>query len=121
MHHYPAEVVKKQLVWICIRLKIALQNQRSVGQFQLELRWLCLIAHMEGQHGTDVLAGVVDEDYRGEVKVALINHGTEPFVVNKGDRIAQLIIESISRPVIEVVASLEDTTRGSGGFGSTGK
>ena len=73
------------------------------------------------KHGIDVLAGVVDEDYRGEVKVALINHGTEPFVVNKGDRIAQLIIESISRPVIEVVASLEDTTRGSGGFGSTGK
>lgn len=73
------------------------------------------------KNGIDVLAGVVDEDYRGEVKVALINHGTEPFVVSKGDRIAQLIVESILRPVIEVVDNLEETTRGDGGFGSTGK
>lgn len=72
------------------------------------------------KHGIDVLAGVVDEDYRGEVKVALINLGSEPFVVNRGDRIAQLVIESISRPVIEVVESLEETVRGAGGFGSTG-
>lgn len=72
------------------------------------------------KHGIDVLAGVVDEDYRGEVKVALINLGTEPFVVSKGDRIAQLVIESISRPVVEVVESLEETARGAGGFGSTG-
>lgn len=73
------------------------------------------------KNGIDVLAGVVDEDYRGEVKVALINHGSEPFVISKGDRIAQFIVESITRPVIEVVDNLEETTRGVGGFGSTGK
>lgn len=72
------------------------------------------------KNGIDVLAGVVDEDYRGEIKVALINHGVESFVVLKGARIAQLIIESISRPVLEVVDDLEESTRGSAGFGSTG-
>lgn len=70
--------------------------------------------------GIDVLAGVVDEDYRGEILVALINHGETAFTINRGDRIAQLIVESIVRPVIEVVTDLQETERGSSGFGSTG-
>ena len=68
----------------------------------------------------DVAAGVVDNDYRGEVKVLLVNNGKEDFKVSKGDRIAQIILESIAICEIEVVDELEDTDRDSGGFGSTG-
>jgi dUTP pyrophosphatase len=64
--------------------------------------------------------GLVDAGYRGELKVALINHGTEPFQIAAGDRIAQLVIMSVSAPQYLAVSSLEDTERGSGGFGSTG-
>ncbi len=64
--------------------------------------------------------GTIDADYRGEVKVALINHGPEPFTVEHGLRIAQLVIAPVARATIEVVTELEDTARGSGGFGSTG-
>lgn len=72
------------------------------------------------KNGIDVGAGVIDEDYRGEVCVILFNHSNEDFVVNMGDRIAQLILERISTPDVEVVNSLESTERGNGGFGSTG-
>merc|ERR1712014_347477 len=65
-------------------------------------------------------AGVVDADYRGEVGVILFNHGSEPFEVKKSDRIAQLILEKIAMVPCTEVESLEDTTRGAGGFGSTG-
>ena len=68
----------------------------------------------------DVGAGVVDADYRGEVGVVLFNHGDQEFEVKMGDRIAQLILEKISTPEVEEVSALEDTVRGSGGFGSTG-
>ena len=71
------------------------------------------------KHGIDVLAGVVDSDYRGELGVVLINHGSEPFRAIRGERIAQLIIERVDTPDIEVVDDLDDTTRGEGGFGST--
>ncbi|XP_055938205.1 deoxyuridine 5'-triphosphate nucleotidohydrolase-like [Argiope bruennichi] len=69
----------------------------------------------------DVGAGVVDEDYRGNLGVVLFNFGSEEFKVNKGDRIAQLICEKISYPELEEVEALNDTERGDGGFGSTGK
>ena len=68
----------------------------------------------------DVGAGVVDADYRGEVGVVLFNHGDQDFEVKMGDRIAQLILEKISTPEVEEVSALEDTVRGTGGFGSTG-
>nr|XP_022899664.1 deoxyuridine 5'-triphosphate nucleotidohydrolase, mitochondrial [Onthophagus taurus] len=70
----------------------------------------------------DVGAGVIDEDYRGVLKVVLFNHSNMPFEVKKGDRIAQLICEKILYPeLIEVdVNELQDTVRGEGGFGSTG-
>lgn len=68
----------------------------------------------------DIGAGVIDEDYRGNVGVVMFNHADTDFEVKKGDRIAQLICERISYPTLEECKSLSDTTRGSGGFGSTG-
>lgn len=80
---------------------------------------------LAAKNGIDVLAGVVDSDYRGEVRVILINHGKEgDFHVNKGDRIAQLIFERIGIPAngLEEVSheQLTATDRGEAGFGSTG-
>lgn len=68
----------------------------------------------------DVGAGVVDSDYRGEVKVLLLHNGRDVEHIKKGDRIAQLILEKIGFSEIEVVEELPDTVRGDGGFGSTG-
>ncbi|XP_061433473.1 deoxyuridine 5'-triphosphate nucleotidohydrolase, mitochondrial-like [Lethenteron reissneri] len=76
---------------------------------------------LAAKHGIDVGAGVVDEDYRGNVGVVLFNFGKKPFLVKRGDRIAQLICEKIFYPQLEECTSLENTERGSGGFGSTGK
>ena len=64
--------------------------------------------------------GTIDADYRGEVGVILANLGSEPFVVRRGDRIAQMVIAPVTRGVFEEVESLDDTARGAGGFGSTG-
>ena len=65
--------------------------------------------------------GVIDSDYRGEVKVALHNHGLESQTVNPGERVAQLLITPVLTPAYEEVEALSDTDRGTGGFGSTGK
>jgi len=74
------------------------------------------------KHGVTVLnaPGTVDEDYRGEVKVALINHGREPFVVEPGMRVAQLIVAPVARVSVVEAEELRATTRGEGGFGHTG-
>jgi dUTP pyrophosphatase len=64
--------------------------------------------------------GTVDADYRGEVKVILINHGPEDFIIRRGDRIAQLVIAPVVQARWAEVDSLDDTARGVGGFGSTG-
>jgi len=64
--------------------------------------------------------GTIDADYRGELKVILINLGTEPFVIARGDRIAQLVAAPVQMARFAEVEELEDTVRGSGGFGSTG-
>ncbi|PKN43858.1 MAG: dUTP diphosphatase [Deltaproteobacteria bacterium HGW-Deltaproteobacteria-20] len=74
------------------------------------------------RHGVTVLnaPGTVDSDYRGEVKVLLVNLGHEAFVVRPGDRIAQLIVAPVVRARFEVVEQLDDTDRGAGGYGSTG-
>lgn len=70
---------------------------------------------------TDIGAGVIDADYRGNVGVVIFNHSDEDISVSQGDRIAQLILEQISTPVVEdVEGDLDDTQRGEGGFGSTG-
>jgi dUTP pyrophosphatase len=73
------------------------------------------------RHGIDTLAGVVDSDYRGEVRVVLVNHGEEFFRIAKGDRVAQLLVQRVERAAFTSVSSIEDTGRGSGGFGSTGR
>ena len=72
------------------------------------------------KHGIQVGAGVIDPDYTGEVKVVLFNHGDRHFEVRKGDRIAQLVLEKCDTPDVVEIGLLEETERGSGGFGSTG-
>jgi dUTP pyrophosphatase len=74
------------------------------------------------RHGLTVLnaPGTVDADYRGEIQVILVNLGTEPFTIERGARIAQLVIAATMQATICEVANLDETTRGVGGFGSTG-
>ena len=72
------------------------------------------------KHFIDVGAGVIDQDYRGPLGVVLFNFNDQEFKIQKGDRIAQLIIECIQTPSVIQVESLDDTERGHGGFGSTG-
>lgn len=91
----------------------------------LESGYECQVRSRSGlaaKHGIFALnsPGTIDSDYRGEIKVILANFGKEPFVVNNGDRIAQLVVARYESVVWEPVASLSDTERGSGGFGSTG-
>jgi len=77
---------------------------------------------MAARHGVTVLntPGTIDADYRGEIQVILINHGHEPFTVTRGMRIAQLVIAPVCRARWITATSLDDTSRGRGGFGSTG-
>jgi dUTP pyrophosphatase len=74
------------------------------------------------KHGVTVLnaPGTIDCDYRGEIKVPLINHGTEAFEIERGDRIAQMVIAPVTRAVLSEVMTLDGTARGSSGFGSSG-
>jgi dUTP pyrophosphatase len=74
------------------------------------------------KHGITVLnsPGTIDADYRGEVKVLLINHGPENFVLKRGDRIAQMVVAPVTRIAWNVVERLDETERGAGGYGSTG-
>ncbi len=73
------------------------------------------------RHGIDTLAGVVDSDYRGEVRVVLVNHGDAPFRIEKGDRVAQLLVQRVERAAFAAVATIDETERGEGGFGSSGR
>lgn len=74
------------------------------------------------KHGVTIInsPGTIDADYRGEVKIGLINHGNAPFVINRNDRIAQLVLAPVSRAIIKSVVTLDNTTRQDGGFGHTG-
>jgi dUTP pyrophosphatase len=74
------------------------------------------------KHGISVpnTPGTIDSDYRGELKVILINHGPEPFPIHRGDRIAQLVLAPVTSAEWDEVAELDETERGAGGFGSTG-
>jgi len=77
---------------------------------------------LAARHGVTVLnaPGTIDADYRGEIQVLLINHGSEPVSITRGMRIAQLVIAPVTQAQLREVASLDETARGSGGFGSTG-
>ncbi|MGD9799189.1 MAG: dUTP diphosphatase [Parvularculaceae bacterium] len=78
---------------------------------------------LAAKHGVTVLnaPGTIDADYRGEVKVILVNHGPEAFVIRRGERIAQMVIAPVWQAQFEEVGALDDTARGEGGFGSTGR
>ena len=75
------------------------------------------------KHGITCLnaPGTIDSDYRGEVGVILINHGQEPFVIRRGERIAQMVIARHEQAALVEVGALDETARGAGGFGSTGR
>ena len=74
------------------------------------------------KHGISVpnTPGTIDSDYRGELKVIIINHGAEAFAIARGDRIAQLVLAPVTQAAWQEVPELDDTVRGEGGFGSTG-
>jgi dUTP pyrophosphatase len=78
---------------------------------------------LAARHGVTTLnsPGTIDADYRGEIGVLLINHGSAPFVIRRGERIAQMVIAAVAQAELVAVASLPTTLRGSGGFGSTGR
>jgi dUTP diphosphatase len=78
---------------------------------------------LAAKHGVTVLnaPGTVDADYRGEIGVLLVNHGDMPFVIRRGERIAQMVIAAVVRAELMPVATLSGTDRGAGGFGSTGR
>jgi dUTP pyrophosphatase len=75
------------------------------------------------KHGVTLLnsPGTIDADYRGEIKVALVNLGTEPFAIRRGDRIAQLVVQPVVQARWREVEALDGTQRGAGGFGSSGR
>jgi dUTP pyrophosphatase len=75
------------------------------------------------RHGITMLntPGTIDADYRGEIGVIVVNHGSEQFLVRNGERIAQLVVAPVVRAVLEEVPELDDTSRGTGGFGHTGR
>ena len=78
---------------------------------------------LAAKHGISCVnaPGTIDADYRGELKVILINHGEQDFVIQRGDRIGQIIFAPVFQAQFETVENLDETARGSGGFGSTGK
>ena len=78
---------------------------------------------LAAKHGVTVLntPGTIDADYRGEVRAILINHGSAPFVVHRGDRVAQLVLAPVARVEVEISDRLDTTSRGQGGFGHTGR
>jgi dUTP pyrophosphatase len=78
---------------------------------------------LAAKHGITCLnsPGTIDADYRGEVKVILINHGPDAFTIQRGERIAQMVIAPVTQAQFNVVDTLDETARGAGGFGSTGR
>ena len=84
---------------------------------------VCSRSGMGTRHGITLSnsVGVIDSDYRGELTVGLVNHGDVLYTIQPGDRIAQLMVLPILRPTLTVVEELDETERGSGGFGSTGR
>lgn len=78
---------------------------------------------LAAKHGVTVLnsPGTIDSDYRGEIQIILINHGAEPFEIQRGDRIAQLVLAQVVRMDAAETLSVSDTKRGADGFGSSGK
>lgn len=76
---------------------------------------------LSNNHGLKTLGGVMDAGYRGEIKVGLINLGEKDYIIEAGNKVAQVVIQKVEHTEIKEVEELSDTTRGIGGFGSTGK
>lgn len=102
--------------WAVVPLGVAIALEAG---FEAQIRPRSGLA---ARHGVTVLnsPGTIDSDYRGELKVPLINHGPQPFTIHRGDRVAQLVVAPVTRAAWELVDDLDETYRGSGGFGSTG-
>ena len=112
----PVEVAPRALVSIPTGIAIALPSAEYVA----------LVFARSGlgiKHGIALSngVGVIDSDYRGQLTVGLVNHGDVPYTIQPGDRIAQLMVLPILRPTLTVVEELDETERGAGGFGSTGR
>ena len=90
------------------------------GEFEIQVRPRSGLA---AKNSISVLntPGTIDSDYRGEIKIILFNHGSNDFLINNKDRIAQMILTPVQKMELEEVKNLPDTLRGKGGFGSTGK
>jgi dUTP pyrophosphatase len=89
----------------------------------LEEGYVALVWDKSGlaaKRGIKTMAGVIDSGYRGEIKIVMLNTSKEDFEIDEGDKIAQILIQKIEQAEIEEVQDLNDTTRGEGGFGSTG-
>ena len=84
---------------------------------------VCARSGLAIKHGIALAngVGIIDSDYRGEIKVGLLNSGEEDFVINPGERIAQMLIMPVETPELQICDELSETERGSGGFGSTGR
>lgn len=131
----PPSYMSEQASGLDLRAAVSAPVTLAPGDFQLipaGVR-IALPAGYEGQvrprsglaskNGLTVLntPGTIDADYRGEVCVLLINHGPQPFTINRGDRIAQLVVSPVARVRVESVDELDTTARGEGGFGHTGQ
>ena len=88
--------------------------------FEIQVRPRSGLAHKYGVTVSNT-PGTIDSDYRGELKILMINHGSDPFRVRRGERIAQLVPAAVTKADFDEVDELDATTRGSGGFGSTGR
>jgi len=108
------EIDKGEIKLVSTGIKIAL----PIG-FEAQVRPRSGLAY---RYGITVLntPGTIDSDYRGVIKIILINHGKEKFIVNRGDRVAQLVIQRTFQPVLIEIKELDNTKRGIGGFGHTG-
>ena len=103
--------------WLAVGTKLEIELPRG---YEAQVRPRSGLAL---KHGVTVLnaPGTIDADYRGEIRVLLINHGSDPFRIGIGDRIAQLVVAAVTRSEIEVTEALTPTSRGGGGFGHTGR
>lgn len=103
--------------WAAVSTGLYLEIPRGyVGQ-------VCPRSGLALKHGISVLnaPGIIDSDYRGEVKVLLVNHDSLRYTVKRGDRIAQLVFMPVVQAQLKIISQLSETERGSGGFGSTGR
>jgi len=111
----PIKLAPKKSCLVPTGISVAMSNE-----FEIQIRPRSGLA---AKNNISVLntPGTIDSDYRGEIKIILFNHGSSEFVINNKDRVAQMILTPVQKMELEEVENLPDTSRGKGGFGSTGK